>query len=336
MNLMATAAINWAYKQHGLTPNQKFVLVTLADRASASEWSCYPSIRDLSERTGLHRTSVMRALQALEDQNLVVRDARMRDQGGYTSSTFTLNRPDESALNDVAPCDNAMSHTATTLVAQCDHPSSTVLHRPILEGTIIEPSINHSKRVTEKMCATIYDIYPRKKGRGAALKAIRKAIKHFGFDALKDAVTTFAAEWQTKLANGEDMKFCPWPQRYFNEQRYMDAPDTPPQKPVNGQAAQPGKPMSVWELRTLRDTLQEDARQIRLRYCAEEAHYTSWDSEDKRAQYNDLIKQVKALNKQLKAMAGGDEIPLERNVPPSVESLVASVSSKAKGGPDAR
>ena len=320
INFMAIAAINWAYRQQGLTPTEKFVLVTLADRANASEWMCWPSVRDLCERTGLHRASVMRALQKLVDNDLVIKGTRMRDQGGYSSCTYTLNRPPESAFSDVAQRDIAMSQCETTPVAQCD--------TAYIEEPSTEPSIINTKRVTEKMCVEVYDLYPRKRGRGAALKAIKKAIKHIGFDELKDAVKQFAAEWQTRLAAGEDMTFCPWPQRWFNEQRYLDQEEPTPQAAATKQATQPKKPQSVWELKQLRDTLQEDARQIRLRYCAEEAHFTAWDSEAKKAEYHELMNQVKALNIQLKALAGSDqEVPSEP-ISASVSSLVAAIASK--------
>lgn len=333
MSIMATAAINWAFRQHGLSPAEKFVLVTLADRANASEWSCFPSVRDLTERTGLHRTSVQRCLRKLEQLGHISTDSEMRGEGGYSSSTYKLNRPHESALGDAAHCSPPMQRDAAPHAAQCCPPSS-VVHTPYIEEPSVEPSTNQTKRVSEKMCEEIYNTYPRRKGRGAALKAIRKAIKHIGFDALQTAVTTFATEWKAKLANGEDMKFCPWPQRWFNEQRYLDQEESATQSPVTAQATQPKKPQSVWELRTLRDTLQEDARQIRLRYCAEEAHYTSWDSESKRAEYTELVQQVKQLNKQLKAMAGGDADALNQPTPAPISTLVASVASKVKGGAD--
>ena len=145
---MAIAAINWAYRQQGLSPTEKFVLVTLADRANASEWMSAIS-PDLRERTGPHRASVMRALQKLVDNDLVIKGTRMRDQGGYSSCTYTLNRPPESAFSDVAQRDIAMSQCETT-------PSHSAT--PPIEEPLTEPSIINTKRVTEKMCVEVYDL----------------------------------------------------------------------------------------------------------------------------------------------------------------------------------
>lgn len=326
---MAIAAINWAFQQKGLKPTVKFVLVTLADRANASEWSCYPSLRDISERTGLHMTTVQRALDVLMALKLVIKENRMREGGGYTSSIYKLNRPDtESALHDYAQSGIAIMHSADTLPAQCVDPPRAVHKRLYKEEPSTEPTTNRASRITEKMCEEIYKLYPRKRGRGAALKAIKKAIKDFGFDDLKAAVVSFAEEWKTKLANGEDIKFCPWPQKFFNEQRYRDEPDIAPHQTTSTTPQKQGKQMSVWELKQLRDTLQEDARQIRQRYCAEEAHFTSWDSEAKRKEYADLQTQVKELNRQLSGLAKGREEPLEEQMPDSVVALVAGITKK--------
>ena len=334
VNPMAIAAINWAYGQTGLKPAEKFVLVTLADRSNASEWSCYPSVRDLAERTGLHRTSVTRSLAKLEKLGLVKKENRMRDRGGYTSSTYTLNRPVEeqdSALDDVAQCDIAISHDATTLGAQCSHPSSTTLH-PYIE----EPSTNHqiesSKRITEKMCLAIYEKYPRRKGRAAALKAIKKAIKDFGYDELEAAVRAFAKEWNDRLANGDDIKFCPWPQKWFNDQRYHDEPDQEPQQ-KDTRTAPPSKEKSVWEIKQLRDTLSEQARQIKLRHCAEEAHFTEWDDHVKREEYRELQGEVAELTRQLKAKTNKGTIhspDIKVNGP--LGGLIGDIANKVTGG----
>ena len=92
-----------------------------------------------------------------------------------------------------------MSHSEATLDSPRVNPSPTVRH-PYID----EPSSNHKERVTEKMCVEVYEKYPRRKGRGAALKAIKTAIKDFGFDALVSSVEVFAAEWSESLASGDD------------------------------------------------------------------------------------------------------------------------------------
>lgn len=56
-----------------LPPAEKLVLLCLADHAD-SAGVCWPSVARLSERCGLHRSSVMRSLKALADAGHVTID----------------------------------------------------------------------------------------------------------------------------------------------------------------------------------------------------------------------------------------------------------------------
>jgi hypothetical protein len=78
------------------------------------------------------------------------------------------------------------------------------VRHPYIEEPSPEPSSNHKERVTEKMCVEVYEKYPRRKGRGAALKVIKTAIKDFGFDALVSSFEVFATDWSECLASGDD------------------------------------------------------------------------------------------------------------------------------------
>lgn len=70
----------------------------------------------------------------------------------------------------------------------------------------------------------IYDAYPRKTGKLAALKAINKALKTVDADALLDAVKSYAAI--TATWPEADRRFIPNPSTWFNQGRYEDDPST--------------------------------------------------------------------------------------------------------------
>lgn len=78
----------------------------------------------------------------------------------------------------------------------------------------------------------VYEKYPRKIGRPQALAKIRDAIKRHGFDRIFSAVKMFAACWTD--APPEEMRFCPHPSTWFNQERYNDPPVTWQRMPVNG------------------------------------------------------------------------------------------------------
>ena len=72
----------------------------------------------------------------------------------------------------------------------------------------------------------IYLAYPRKVGRGAALKAISKALQIVPFDTLLEAVEAYAKSRVDE--NGQfrdDRKYTPHPSTWFNQQRWADDPE---------------------------------------------------------------------------------------------------------------
>lgn len=72
-----------------------------------------------------------------------------------------------------------------------------------------------------RWCALqIYSAYPRKVGRGAALKAIEKALTQISFEELSQKVAQYAAaveQWPE-----EQKRFIPHPATWFNQERYFD------------------------------------------------------------------------------------------------------------------
>lgn len=68
---------------------------------------------------------------------------------------------------------------------------------------------------------SIYNVYPRRVGKPAAIKAIVKAIAEFGFEHVYRATKSYS-----KARNGADMKFTPHPATWFNQQRFNDDPAT--------------------------------------------------------------------------------------------------------------
>jgi hypothetical protein len=64
---------------------------------------------------------------------------------------------------------------------------------------------------------SLYDAYPRHVGKGAALKAIAKALTKVTFDVLQEAVGAYA----TACAS-DDPQYLPYPATWFNEERWND------------------------------------------------------------------------------------------------------------------
>lgn len=82
--------------------------------------------------------------------------------------------------------------------------------------TVKPPSTHNPVPITQ--IENIYKKYPRKKSKGAALKAIEKALKVVDYDVLLEAVSEFA-----RCNDGRpDVNFIPYPATWFNQRCWED------------------------------------------------------------------------------------------------------------------
>lgn len=81
------------FKCQQVKGNEKFLLLALADNASDNEGeygTCFPSIRTLTEKTGLSNRAVINNLEKLIDKGLLLRQYRSRKSGGRTSNKYLI------------------------------------------------------------------------------------------------------------------------------------------------------------------------------------------------------------------------------------------------------
>lgn len=72
-----------------LPPNQKLVLMSLADQAGDTG-ICWPSIKYIATRVCLEERSVQRVLRTLQNKGLIRIEKRFRNDGSLTSNKFFL------------------------------------------------------------------------------------------------------------------------------------------------------------------------------------------------------------------------------------------------------
>ena len=71
-----------------LPTTPKIVLLAIADRANEKTGDCFPSINDISHRTGLSDRSVQRAINSLVRDGFITRVQRRQ-----TTPLYTVNIP---------------------------------------------------------------------------------------------------------------------------------------------------------------------------------------------------------------------------------------------------
>lgn len=86
---MSFQAMAWAIGVD-LPTKEKFVLLMLANHASGDQHDCYPSISTLCKETAMSKSSVLRAIAALEEQGYLTIRRRQLD-GVNLPNIYTLN-----------------------------------------------------------------------------------------------------------------------------------------------------------------------------------------------------------------------------------------------------
>jgi len=86
---LSNDAITWAYKQKGMKPIPKFVLVTLANYANEIG-ECYPGLNRLVADTGMHKSTLIRNIFLLEEAKLIETIVRGGEGKGRETNIYRL------------------------------------------------------------------------------------------------------------------------------------------------------------------------------------------------------------------------------------------------------
>ena len=125
---MSLEAMTWAIGIEGIKPPQKLVLLLLANRHNKDTGMCYPSIQRICVESGMHRATVIRAVNALEKMGLLSIKKTFGKVNYYRLHTSITERP----VAESDPC-----QSDTTPVAESDHTSRSV--RPEPKRTVKNP-----------------------------------------------------------------------------------------------------------------------------------------------------------------------------------------------------
>jgi predicted transcriptional regulator len=80
-----------------LASNEKLILLKLADHANEKGY-CWPSIKNISDKCSIHKTTVHTILNKLEQLGYISRFRRNRDNGSKMSNLYKINlEPDEKS-----------------------------------------------------------------------------------------------------------------------------------------------------------------------------------------------------------------------------------------------
>ena len=71
-----------------VSSSSRTVYRALLHYANRETWSCFPSIKTIAKDTGMSRSTIMRCLNELEKEDLILRINRLRENKGKTSNLY--------------------------------------------------------------------------------------------------------------------------------------------------------------------------------------------------------------------------------------------------------
>ena len=187
------------------------VLARYADNVTHQ---AFPSLETLAGRLGCGEKTVRRAIDDLVAHGAIQKHSR----GRYQSSLYTVmtTAPFGSKVTGEGSEVSGEGSKVSTRLDINDQVTITTE----LEPTELEP-LNKKANDFEQLFAEWWESYPNKKGKGAAKVAYRKALKKVSHDLLMERVERYRDD-----PNRVDL-YTPYPQKWLNEERWDDEPETP-------------------------------------------------------------------------------------------------------------
>jgi hypothetical protein len=228
---MSIEALSMVLNHSKAQGSAKVVLLGIANHLGpdASE-GAWPSQRRLADYSNMSERGVQKSI----DKLVALGELRVEVATGHSRNQYKPNRywirvecPDD--------CDRSMSHRRDELQYEQGRtpvPSGanagTVRDEPQFVLTVIEP-LEEPKENLNLLKSSRYDdsfeewwsVYPRKKGKGDAARAYKKAMKKISHGDLLAKTAQFRDDPNRVL------KFTPYPERWLNEERWEDEPEVP-------------------------------------------------------------------------------------------------------------
>ena len=191
----------------------KAVLMNLANTTNHQTGMCRPRIKVIAREVEASETAVKMALKTLVEKGYLKVIPRFADNQQLANDYKLLMEEGGSA-------DEGVGREPT----QGGSPGDPGwVGRRLPYNQEIEPGSRTTSLSAETAdrVQKLYEAYPYKVAKGAALKAIEKALKKKPFEELMEAVKEFAAataEWP----EDKRREFIPMPSSWFNQERWED------------------------------------------------------------------------------------------------------------------
>ena len=196
-----------AMKQQGLKPATKIVLYWLADHHNGETGKCFPSLARLCKVTEMGKTALVGHLDTLEKLGLIERLRKYDNNGAFKSTDYVLTLKDDTLVRNT---DNPCSDFAPPLVrnANTNLVSNNLGSKPYTSSKDDEVNYYFDQ---------LWEMYPRKVGKGQARKAYVTASKKIDFFDLLPKLEAYVS-----TLDGKDKQYMPHLATWLNGERWAD------------------------------------------------------------------------------------------------------------------
>lgn len=196
-----------AMKQEGLKPATKIVLYWLADHHNGETGKCFPSLARLCKVTEMGKTALVGHLDTLEKLGLIERLRKYDNNGAFKSTDYVLTLKDDTLVRNT---DNPCSDFTPPLVrnANTNLVSNNLGSKPYTSSKDDEVNYYFDQ---------LWEMYPRKVGKGQARKAFKAASKKIQFYDLLPKLMDYV-----ETLNGKDKQYMPHLSTWLNGERWAD------------------------------------------------------------------------------------------------------------------
>ena len=202
-----------AMKQQGLKPATKIVLYWLADHHNGETGKCFPSINRISELSEMSRRSVEGHLETLEKLGLIKRVNQFRETGGKSANSYILELT--GTYENISDAQNLRM-----VCEKSAHGDTQNLRMNNLVINNLGKETNNTSSKDDEVnyyFDQLWEMYPRKVGKGQARKAYVAASKKIDFFDLLPKLEAYVS-----TLDGKDKQYMPHLATWLNGERWAD------------------------------------------------------------------------------------------------------------------
>lgn len=221
---MSIEAITIALNHSQAKGSAKLVLLGICNHINPDNDGAWPS----QERLANYANISDRAVRYAVDQLIELNEIRVEIAAGSSKNQYKPNRY-WLTLSCPDDCDKSASHRRvekTDRVEEIDNQGGKNLQsgwKPTSDKPYIEPKEEtvtvYAQNDFERMFNQFYQLYPRKTGKGQAIKAFRKALKSESFDTVLAGVIRLAND-----PHKPAKQFIPYPATWLNGWGWLNEP----------------------------------------------------------------------------------------------------------------